>query len=826
MKRLILSLILLLSAVCATAAGYEYGLRIKTYPYTLKDATGLLLEGGKSIELGGDPFKMEFELYNRADNLLGTVFRIITDKGDNIDLMYSVDRNENRYPILVTGEYVHDIRAALTTGKWMPVSITIDPKSGEVTLDYAGTVLSVKDVGAKGAKSIRISFGHCLIPGYALDDVASLALRDIVLYKDGKRKRHWDLSVHDGNVCLDNLRGAPALAENPSWLVDRYISWSDVFTYGFGQEPSVAFDPRGVFYLTDGGDRVILYDCISQETQQIDEVSGAFPVNAPSQLVWDGERLVAYNLDESTEAVFNPDTKSWEGGMLPTRDHNFWNNAATWWADKEAIVSFGGYGHYHYNNDLLIQYPGNNLPDRQYRIEEITPRYGCAITVVSDTLYIFGGRGNLSGKQGLSPRVYKDLYAVDLKKIEVCKLWEMPQLPDAIWSEQLVWDGEEQCFYALGNYEGGKLIKFRKDGQAFEEVSLEVGFGGDSQYAGYNLFFDASGKKLYATMIRSQVGGKSTVSIKSLNWPPVTMQLLHESIVHEAGEERKDSYPLAWILGILGLVVLASVLAGIIQRQRKEKTAASEGAIGLPSGDRYYDFSRNSICFFGGFSVRDRDGKDITAQFTPNLRALAILLLLHSAHGSVGISSGKINRTLWSYKPEDAANNNRNVYISKLRSLLESMDGIRINNKNKLWDISLSDGAQCDWICVKDLLSGKENEDTLDRILELLLRGAMLPDCEFDWLDSYKGEFSNDTINVLSKLLDADSISDEMKVKAANTIFLHDFLNEDALKAKCRILYKQGKTGLAKSVYDNFCKDYLSSIGLKYEVGFKDLISD
>ena len=97
--------------------------------------------------------------------------------------------------------------------------------------------------------------------------------------------------------------------------------------------------------------------------------------------------------------------------------------------------------------------------------------------------------------------------------------------------------------------------------------------------------------------------------------------------------------------------------------------------------------------------------------------------------------------------------------------------------------------------------------------------------CEFDWLDSYKGNFSNYTINVLSKLLDAGNISDELKVKAANTIFLHDFLNEDALRAKCRILYKQGKTGLAKSVYDNFCKDYLSSINLKYEVEFKDLIS-
>ena len=102
-------LILSLAPFRAAAAPYEYGLRIRTYPYSTNEQTALLLEGGKAIDLKGEPFRMDFELYNRQDNLLGTVFRIITEKGDNIDLMYSVDRNDNHYPILVTGEYVHDI---------------------------------------------------------------------------------------------------------------------------------------------------------------------------------------------------------------------------------------------------------------------------------------------------------------------------------------------------------------------------------------------------------------------------------------------------------------------------------------------------------------------------------------------------------------------------------------------------------------------------------------------------------------------------------------------------------------------------------------------
>ena len=820
-------LILSLAPFQAAAAPYEYGLRIRTYPYSTNEQTALLLEGGKAIDLKGEPFRMDFELYNRQDNLLGTVFRIITEKGDNIDLMYSVDRNDNHYPILVTGEYVHDIRAALTTRKWLPVSIEIDPRDGEISLDYAGTVMTVKDAGARGARHLRIAFGHCLIPGYTLDDVASIALRDIMLYRGERRIRHWDLSVHDGDVCLDNLKGAPATTVYPNWLVDRYISWDEVFTKTFSREPSVAFDPAEVFYMSADGSVISVYDCRTRESRQIEAVAGAYPAHAPNQLIWNGSRLVSYNLDECTEAFFNPERKAWEGGELPSKDHNYWNNAATWWEREQAVVSFGGYGHYHYNNDLLIQRCGSEGTDRQYRIEEITPRYGCAVAIVSDTLYIFGGRGNLSGKQGLSPKLYKDLYALDLHTLEVRKLWEMPQLPDAIWGEQMIWDDEENCFYAFGSFDGGKLIKFSKDGSGYEEVSLSAGFGGDSQFSCYDLFFDASGKKLYATLIRAQVSGESTVQVKSLNWPPVTMQLLHQSIVKpvEKAAGRKLHPGVIAALAILALLAAAGWISWLLKK-KKESANEETARIDLDAGHRHYDFSRNSICFFGGFNVRDRNGKDITAQFTPNLKALTILLLLHSADDSVGISSGKVNRTLWSYKPEEAANNNRNVYISKLRSLLESLDGFKINNKNKIWDITLSDGAQCDWLCVKSLLAGKEDEDTLNRILELLLRGAMLPDCEFDWLDSYKGDFSNLTINVLSKLLDADNIGDELKIKAANTIFLHDFLNEDALRAKCRILYQQGKTGLAKSVYDNFCKDYLSSINLKYEVEFKDLIAD
>ena len=109
--------------------------------------------------------------------------------------------------------------------------------------------------------------------------------------------------------------------------------------------------------------------------------------------------------------------------------------------------------------------------------------------------------------------------------------------------------------------------------------------------------------------------------------------------------------------------------------------------------------------------------------------------------------------------------------------------------------------------------------------MELLLRGVMLPNVEEDWVDSFKNDFSNRTIDFLTGLLRNSDLSDTFLLRIADTLFQHDFINEDALRVKCSILYKQGKKGLAKTVYDAFCKDYQSSLGTSFPTSMLDLIN-
>lgn len=55
-------------------------------------------------------------------------------------------------------------------------------------------------------------------------------------------------------------------------------------------------------------------------------------------------------------------------------------------------------------------------------------------------------------------------------------------------------------------------------------------------------------------------------------------------------------------------------------------------------------------------------------------------------------------------------------------------------------------------------------------------------------------------------------------LRIADILFLHDPLSEEALVAKCSVLFAQGKKGIVKSVYDRFCKEYKDSLGEEYKV--------
>lgn len=849
-KSTILLLLTLFIYLSLQAQNKEYGLLIQSFPLSNSLFTTLNLDDGHPIETKGEDFSIDFQVYTRNNNVFGTVFRIITDQNKNIDLLYSVGQNDQRFPILVTGDIVHPIQKEVKRNEWLPVSLTFSPQSGDIRVSYDGLEIKANYKDLTGTQSVRISFGYCLFDGFSLADVASVNIKDVYLKRGQKLIRHWKMAEHNDDICYDEIAQAPARTKNATWLIDNYITWKQIYTKEFPTYPSIAFDPTiGTFYIAYNNKHLYVLHTHDQSMDTITVKGGAFAANYPNQLIYipQQRQLLSYNLDENLFSTFNPMTQSWENKQAPTKEHDYWNNTINYNPADSTLISFGGYGHYHYNNELLISYPFSNKEQLRIHLTDITPRYSCSSTIVDSTLYIFGGRGCPSGRQELSPRNYYDLYSVNLLTRQVNKLWEAPQAPsnqDFHPGENMVYDQKRRCFYLFCSQLGGVLLKFNLDNAQFETMSLPIGANVDSQFLYSNLYYSPQQQKLYACFYMAEVNGKSTLKIYELNYPPIPASSFVQNITSGEQTQNASSLPV-WIyilLAVIAILIIATVVARMKRRKLRLPAEEEEDEELVPSqvdihlnlapqtkkvlATHYYDLSQSSVCFFGGFRVFDKEGREITMQFTPVLKHLLILLILYTGKDPKGIIGQRLLSILWSDKMPRSAQNSRNVYISKLRNLMERVGDIKIVNQNNFYSIHFGDDVKCDYLLAIQLFNNIDNDESVKRLIELLLNGAMLPNVETDWVDTYKTEFSNRTIDLLNQLLKQDDLSDSLKLGIANTMFQHDFINEEALHVKCTILYKQGKKGLAQRVYDQFCKEYTNLLGVEYPMSLKQILGE
>ena len=170
--------------------------------------------------------------------------------------------------------------------------------------------------------------------------------------------------------------------------------------------------------------------------------------------------------------------------------------------------------------------------------------------------------------------------------------------------------------------------------------------------------------------------------------------------------------------------------------------------------------------------------------------------------------------------------------MNRLNQVLEKIGNVQVQNNNSFWQIAIEDNSICDYLEVLKYMrlpqkAIMEDTDSESKLLELLGYGQLLPFTQEEWLDSYKATYSDFAIDFLLGILlrEINSGKANAILKASNLIFLFDTLNEEALFAKCRVYYKQGKKSLAKSTYNSFCKEYATLLGEKYQVSLAQIIS-
>lgn len=855
--QILLSVLLCMVGKVDASSLYDYGLSLKSHSVPGIERTTLYLDDNQPFSIKND-FIISFQMYVRAnEHDFGTILHLHTNTNQFIRFSF-VAGEERHFPALVLNEGIININSPIEREKWLDVSLHLRLKDNVIEIDYDNKKISAM-APLQGVKSVTALFGQ--MKEY-LSDVAPIDLRNVTITQDGKQIREWKLWKHNDTVCYDEIEGAVARAIHPVWLIDNHIEWKLVHQAKIPGKLDVAFNAReALFYLVRSQSIDVLDE--NGTLQKEIAIRGGYPaVEFPNHLLYDtlSNKLVSYYPKKGITSRFSFDTERWSNEIRNTEEASNYNHARTFNPADSSFYFFGGYGFYQYRNDLYrMKYSTNQIEQVEYE-RPLYPRYSAAMAIVGDELYIFGGRGNKYGKQELSSHYYWGLCAINLKNKQSRIVWQknQPQEEGTIMASTMYFEPSDSSFYAVSTNKGGVLWKISMKDSVYSEVSKPIYNESTYQDSDFSLYTSPSHGKLFLVLDKILSNHTHELAIYSINMPLVNEVEIRQSTAGESINNR-------WYLYTIGILLLL-VLAGFVLYRFKynsknkkapatkkgtEKNVATTGkAQGLsdvtesktiPKKEwmqesetiftetvNYYDRSRASISLLGCFNVRDKDGNDITSNFTPRLKHLLILLILYTEKNAQGILASKTTEILWPEKEETAARNNRNVNLRKLRVLLESIGDMEVMIENNFLRIKWGTGVFCDYhtliTCTKQFEQEK-SEELLNRILELLLYGPLLPNTILDWLDDFKDDYSSYSIDLLKNLLDIEISRNhqDMIIRLADIMFLHDPLNEEALAAKCSVLVTQGKKGIARNLYDRFCKEYHDSMGETYKVPFADL---
>lgn len=385
--------------------------------------------------------------------------------------------------------------------------------------------------------------------------------------------------------------------------------------------------------------------------------------------------------------------------------------------------------------------------------------------------------------------------------------------------------GTELLWVCNSEVEKVKVASHNKDSLAADTVSVvfSVHFPADSVYIttnGHSYAFSSYG-------IRSDRGYRFFV----LGDKRSQLKLLggRAELLVLGKEEQRLS---AWYWILLIVVVDMIVFLGMHWRRKRQKRLAASNRIeiltsfGNESGTVQLPRC-NAVYLFGGLQVFDSKGEEISQRFSPLLRELFILLILRSAEN--GISSEELTSMLWFDKDDVSAKNNRAVNLSKLRVLVESVGGCTISKIAGNWRLQFEKTAFVDYY---ECLPEKVRPDSLTTerikiIAALTAKGALLNECDYLWLDSFKSRIADSLIESLLKyatLLDEHEAYDT-KLLICDIIFRFDSVNEAALRLKCGTYVSMRKQYMAKTTYEHFCREYKSLYDEPFEHSFNSILS-
>jgi two-component SAPR family response regulator len=528
----------------------------------------------------------------------------------------------------------------------------------------------------------------------------------------------------------------------------------------------------------------------------------------------------------------------WDINFAPRDLTVFWQANKFLSPADTSLYIIGGYGQLRYKN-MVQRY---HFPTKEWDTilpegDPLMPRYLAALgtNAAGDTAYILGGYGSKTGDQTIHPRFTYDLMSYSVKSRTFKNLLHLKDPASQFcFANSLVIDSVTGDYYALSY----PIDRFNSSLQLIKgslQSSDYILLGDTIPYAFHDiesfvdLYYCAASKKLAAITLFTNANNISSVKVYTLDFPPNAL----DAVVPAAAPASRD-----WIYFLLAGVLVAAGLFFVMRRKKKTPVAELRNAanpVATPVHEGNHPLQplaeerrgSSAIYLFSQLEILDKEGHDITKMFTPLLKELFLLVLIHTFRDGKGIGSEKLYEILWSDKPTKDARNNFSVNVVKLKAILEKVGDCHISKDSGKWKLDLPESIYVDYQHYMHLVGVKPevNKSYVNELLSVVGSGPFLSTVHYNWLDDIKSEVSGRTIDILLNYIStADLVAEaEFIIKVANGIFFFDQLNEEALVYKTRCLVLLGRHGIAKETYLKFAKEYKENYGQDFEKSFAEM---
>ncbi len=803
---------------------------------------------------GGFDISFELSFVPNYNVYFGYILRVIESDKNNYDLVYNTAKDHFN---IIVGDSLSKVNFNISRlslyNRWNKIRLRFDAEKQELSVFSNNRVYTQKNVAISKKGCYKIVFGANKCERFETTDIPPMKIRNVVIYNKGDVKYNWPLNEVSGDVATDVVKNVKANVLNPHWQTSLHLKWNKGAAFTVNGIASVAYDDtKDEIYFT-AADTIYRYS-ITQSTWSKAKIKQPINLNQGNRAFFNPADSSLYNyfLGRLNVPKYNYNEGKWSSDF-PAKDvTGYWHSNKIFSKADTSLYSIGGYGYLVYKN-VVKKYSFNTgkWDSIAYKGDFFTPRYlaGLGATANGDTAYILGGYGSVSGEQILNPKNLYDMMRFTVKNKTFKKLFDLKiKNEDFAFANSLVLDQNKGTYYGLifprNKYNSTlQLIRGSLNDPSYQVLNSAIPYSFHDVHSFADLFYSDKSKKFVAVTLLRRDDNKTDIKLFTLLGPPY-----FEPAQLQANASRNK-----WYYALMGVCLVVGITVVVyIKRQRKRQSIIPAAPqLKHPEPEATIDEQpelneielaghnetktaitpqfKNAILLFGDLQVFDREGHSITKLFTPLIKELFLLLLLHSVKLGRGVSSDKLNEMFWFDKSEKSARNNRSVAIVKLKSLLEKLDYCKLSKDSGYWMIEIDyQHFYVDYHSYLNIINNRKriDDNQIQHLSSIVQRGSFLSTSEYEWLDIFKSEISNDIINTYLHFLQMPEHHNdpEFLIRIASYILNIDPVNEEAMLLKCRSFVALGKHSLAKTTFEVFTRAYKNMYGNNFDKDFQTML--